>query len=202
MKQLLKLIKYVRINAEQIMFNLIIRRTFRKNITIISSNCIGTRLYQSARKEYTSPTVNLWINPTDFIKFTENLNFYLNENLTEFTDPEKNYPCAKLADIRIYFQHYKSFEDAKEKWEERKRRICMDNILVIFTDRDEATIQDIKRIAKQKNSIIFCSSDKKIYLESFPNIVFIDSSNKEVGDLYTNYHQMLYCFPFKKVFKI
>lgn len=199
MRQILKAIKYIVIKIEKILFDLILQSFFKKKITIISSNCIGTRLYQSAKKEYTSPTINLWINPTDFIKFTEQLDFYLKQDLKEFHDPQKNYPCGKLADITIYFQHYTCFDEAKFKWEQRKERICIDNILIIFTDRDGATINDIKRIAKQKNVIIFCSSDKKKYLKSESNIVFINGAGGEVGDLYSNYHQMLYNFPFRKV---
>ncbi|AVY98479.1 exopolysaccharide biosynthesis protein [Lelliottia sp. WB101] len=202
MKQLLKLVKNIVIKLEKIMFNILLRFFVNKDITIISSNCIGTRVYQSAKKQYKSPTINLWINPSDFIKLTEQLDFYLNQELTEFKDTEKKYPCGKLADITIFFQHYSSFNEAKDKWEQRKKRARTDNYLTIFTDRDGATIQDIKRVAKQKNAIIFCSSDKKQLLESIPNVVFIKTSDRQVGDLYSNYHKLLYRFPFMKVSKI
>ncbi|KZP67943.1 DUF1919 domain-containing protein [Enterobacter cloacae subsp. dissolvens] len=202
MKELSKVIKFLVIKIEKTIFNLVLRFVFKKDITIISSNCIGTRIYQSAKKKYTSPTINLWFKPADFIKFTEQLDFYLEQELIEYSDPGINYPCGKLCDVIIFFQHYMTFDEAKIKWQERTKRACTNNPLIIFTDRDGATIQDIKRIAKQKNVIVFCSSDKKQYLESVPNIVFIDGSESQVGDLYSNYHQMLYRFPFKKVSKL
>lgn len=202
MKQLSKVISFISIKIKKSIFNLVLSFVFKKDITIISSNCIGTRIYQSAKKKYRSPTINLWFNPADFIKFTEHLDFYLQQELLEYSDPEKNYPCGKLHDVTIFFQHYRTFDEAKSKWQERTKRTCTDNFLIIFTDRDGASIDDLKTIAKHKNSIVFCSSDKREYLKSVPNIVFIDDSESQVGDLYSNYHQMLYRFPFKKVFKL
>ncbi|MCU3986595.1 DUF1919 domain-containing protein [Enterobacter mori] len=201
MKKLLRIFEYIIIKIEQKIFNLILQKRFKKEMTIISSNCVGTRIYQSAKKEYKSPTINLWFNPKDFIKFTEHLQFYLNQDLTEYSDPKKDYPCGKLADLTIFFQHYSNFEEAKNKWEKRKKRILFDNILTIFTDRDGATVNDIKRIAKQKNVIIFCSFDKRQYFKSESNIIFVNGSIGQVGDLYSNYHKMLYNFPFREVFK-
>jgi uncharacterized protein (DUF1919 family) len=199
MKQLSKIIKLIAIKLEKKIFNFVLPLVFKRDITIISSNCIGTRIYQSAKKRYSSPTINLWMKPADFIKFTERLDFYLEQELIEYSDPQKNYPCGKLCDIKLFFQHYRTFDEAKSKWQERTKRTCTDNFLIIFTDRDGATIQDIKRIAEQKNAIVFCSSNKREYLKSVPNIVFIDGSEDQVGDLYSNYHQLLYRFPFKKV---
>ena len=37
-----------------------------------------------------------------------------------------------LTPIKIYFQHYDSFAEAKTKWEERERRINYENICMIF----------------------------------------------------------------------
>jgi uncharacterized protein (DUF1919 family) len=42
-------------------------------------------------------------------------------------------------DIIIYFVHYKTFEEAKTKWEERIKRINFDNLFFIMADRDECT---------------------------------------------------------------
>ena len=42
---------------------------------------------------------------------------------------KSKYPIAKLNDIKIYFNHYPSFEIAKSRWDERKTRINYDNLL-------------------------------------------------------------------------
>ena len=46
------------------------------------------------------------------------------------------YPVGHLDDVEIRFVHYKSFEEAKKKWEERSKRINWNKIIVMATDRD------------------------------------------------------------------
>jgi uncharacterized protein (DUF1919 family) len=52
MKQLSKVISFISIKIKKSIFNLVLSFVFKKDITIISSNCIGTRIYQSAKKKY------------------------------------------------------------------------------------------------------------------------------------------------------
>lgn len=46
-----------------------------------------------------------------------------------------DYPVGSLTyrqkKIHVYFMHYNTFEQAKRKWEERKRRVDFDNIYII-----------------------------------------------------------------------
>ena len=37
--------------------------------------------------------------------------------------------------INLYFKHYKTFDEAVNKWNERKSRIVWDNIFIMMTDR-------------------------------------------------------------------
>lgn len=50
-----------------------------------------------------------------------------------------------LADIEIRFNHYKTFEEAVEKWEERKRRINWDNLYVMAIDGDNCSEESLQR---------------------------------------------------------
>ena len=52
---------------------------------------------------------------------------------------DRPYPVGTLGDITIYFMHYKSFEEAKAKWEERTTRINFDNLFFIMSEREGCT---------------------------------------------------------------
>ena len=73
--------------------------------------------------KFNTPTVNLFLKPKDFNKFLLNFDKYINMDLEEEKVEDLKYPIGKLGDIKIYFQHYKSFEEAKVKWDERKKRV-------------------------------------------------------------------------------
>ena len=51
-----------------------------------------------------------------------------------------------LDDIEIHFNHYISFEEAKNKWDERKRRINYDNIYIVMYDRGGLSYYDLKSL--------------------------------------------------------
>ncbi|EDU61610.1 DUF1919 domain-containing protein [Providencia stuartii] len=164
------------------------------NVTIISSNCIGTRIYQSTRSMYLSPTINLWISPSDFIKLSYRIKYYMSLDLTECVDNSVDYPKGNLGDITINFQHYNSFLEAKTKWNLRKKRIDYNNILILFTDRDGATNMELEAIANHPHyrTIVFCHESKKKYFEKKHNVIFLKSKNNFVNDLYTNYDELLF----------
>lgn len=105
------------------------------DFTILSNTCIGGVISHDLGLRFLSPTVNLYIRPEEFVRFLENLEYYLSLELVETEHPAK-YPVAKLGDITLYLKHYNTFAEAKEKWEERKKRINYHNLYVMMTDRD------------------------------------------------------------------
>ena len=90
--------------------------------SIISSNCIGGIIYHRLGKQFLSPTINLFFNQKEFIKFAQNLRYYINLPL-EFIKSDFDFPVAKIDDITLYFLHYSNNDEAKEAWERRKTRI-------------------------------------------------------------------------------
>ena len=120
------------------------RKKLKNNPSIITNHCIGGIISHDLGLKFLSPTVNLKILPYDFIKFIQNLDRYLNADLIEI-ESEFPYPVAKLEDITIYFVHYKTFEEAVNKWNERKKRIDFNNIRVIMTARDGASYETLKK---------------------------------------------------------
>lgn len=115
------------------------------DVTLIASNCNGCCILHDLGLKFNSPFVNLWIEPSDFIKLCENLKDYLQYDLVFITPAEKEitYPVALLKDIKLYFQHYSSEEEAALAWNRRKGRINFDNLYFLFTDRDGCTKQNL-----------------------------------------------------------
>ncbi len=155
-----------------------------KNFTIISSNCIGGIISNELNQKFMSPTINLFFYPKDFIKFINNIEFYLCKELNVKVQDEFNYPIGILHDIEIHFMHYESFNQAKEKWEQRAKRVNFNNIFIIMTDRDNCTEEIIEEFEKVpiKNKIIFTN---KAY-EQFDSTFYIKGFEKEksVGHLF------------------
>jgi uncharacterized protein (DUF1919 family) len=50
---------------------------------------------------------------------------------------------GRLANVRVLFLHYGSFNEALEKWERRKQRISFSNLLLVHTDRGGATPENL-----------------------------------------------------------
>lgn len=132
-------------------------KLINKNPTIIASNCNGAFLMHDLGLKFRTPTVNLYFLPKHFIKLVENLDYYISLELEKFQDNNLDYPVGKLDDVIIYFMHYKSFEEAKQKWNERKKRIDKSNIYIMMTDRDGCTYEDMKAfdMISYKNKVIF-----------------------------------------------
>ena len=117
------------INKKIIMPRLIKQRSKiieNKDISIISSNCIGGILSHDYGLKFNSPTVNLSFSALDFIKFIEKLEHYLDSELTLYKYHESGYPICNLDDIKINFVHYNSIDECVIKWNQRKERINFD----------------------------------------------------------------------------
>ena len=67
----------------------------------------------------------------------------MSEELIEDKSTGMDYPVGSLGNgdrkIRIYFLHYDSFVQAKEKWDQRKARIHWDNLYFIMTDGNKCS---------------------------------------------------------------
>lgn len=107
------------------------------NFSIIASDCFGSFAYHNLKERFNSPTINLFISTDDFICFVKNLREYLASELKEIKDDTKQYPVGEITysgkAVRIDFMHYHSFEEAKEKWNERKQRVNYANIFIVQT---------------------------------------------------------------------
>lgn len=113
-------------------------------VTIIANNCIGGYIYHWLHLRFDSPTINLFILPSDYIRMLSDFDKFFDPDaiITEVL-MDKPYPVADIYGCKIYFMHYKCFAEAVEKWRERCARINRAALCIIMTDRDGCTIDDM-----------------------------------------------------------
>ena len=93
-----------------------------------------------------------------------------------------NFPVGKLDDLTIYFQHYKDFNSAESKWEERKVRINYNNLFFILIDTfcDVDTVKDFFTIP-YKNKI-FLTGNKELLINDNCILIINDNQSWFKGD--------------------
>ena len=92
----------------------------------------------------------MFIKPSDFLLLVNNLHDFMQivPTINAVESDKNGFPVmmlsCKLGSINLYCMHYSSFDEAKSKWEERKTRINYNHLLVIMTDRDGFSEEDLK----------------------------------------------------------
>ena len=95
---------------------------------IISNNCWGYHYYKSNEIPYPTPFIGLFLYIPDYIKLLENFESYMETEL-KFVKRSKwpvkldNYPIGIINDAEIHFLHYKTEQEAREKWNRRLSRM-------------------------------------------------------------------------------
>ncbi|MFA5283698.1 MAG: DUF1919 domain-containing protein [Bacilli bacterium] len=174
-------------------------KRYRKELTnndfsIICNTCIGGTIYHLLGMKFLSPTIDLYIEPSKFVKFCNDLDRYLSLDLLDISTPKFNYPVGCLGDVEIYFMHYKSFDAAKQKWYSRLKRINTNNLFVMMTDRitvisdnpkrcEDSIIYDFDRLAF-KNKVCFTS---KVFDEYKSAYYMAEYSENGVVGIITEY---------------
>ena len=110
-------------------------RLQESELSIFTMNCFGGLLSHTLGLPFRSPFVNMFFREQDYLRFLHEPRIYIKEQLTfkeTLYDPnlKKNYPCVALRDINIHMNHYRDFEAALIKWNERKQKINWDNLFV------------------------------------------------------------------------
>ena len=120
------------------------RRLQRSRLSIFSRNCFGSLLSNKLALQFRSPFVNLSLSDEDFIRFMRHPRVYMEEDLIfaskEYSDWEgfdvATFTCGNVS---ILMNHYRDFDEAVAKWNERKTRINWYNLFVVsFTDSPES----------------------------------------------------------------
>lgn len=169
-----------------------------KSFTIISNNCWGGIIYDKFSLPYNTPTIGLWIPPRDYCKFLANLNYYLKQSVVQISYQDShvyellkkrkeegrynfnldNLIIGRIVDVDIIFLHYNSFNDAKNKWEKRCKRVNFKNMLIKFNDQNECTYEDYKDFSKLDfEHKLFFTANKQWCNNSFD--VFVQMFEKD-----------------------
>ena len=162
----------------------------QKNFSVVSSNCNGGVLCSDLGVGFNSPTVNAWFYPDEYLRMVSNLREYMAYDLIEVSDDTVPYPVGELnGDVRIYFQHYHSFEEAKAAWDRRKARMNYDNVFLMFTDRNGCTDDQLKRFDSlpYKNKIAFTCKPHPELKSCVWCEEFIDQDEVPILTLYRNW---------------
>lgn len=154
-----QLIKYPYIESQTPYLN--------KDFVIISNNCWGAEIYKKANKEFNTPFIGLYIYAQDYIRLLENFDQLIKSPIN-FTGKSKwlesaiSYPIGLLdQNIEIHFLHYKTEEEARQKWNRRVSRLIenldYDKFFFRICDRDGANEEIIHQFHKlnYKNKISF-----------------------------------------------
>lgn len=158
-------------------------RNKKDKISIICANCVGGIIYHNLGLKFYSPTVNLTIINTSFIKFLLNQNYYFSKEPVEVRN--LIFPAARIDDIEMIFNHSANFEDGKRKWEDRKKRIIENEKYVIVFDY-LLTDENIKSLANVKCKKLVCFTAKKYpypYCVHLPNYTEFTDGHLHVGNM-------------------
>lgn len=113
------------------------------DVTILANTCVGGQMYHDLGLQFLSPTINVLFGNRGMIDFVKHLDEYADADLSDTGKTVPN-PGGKpflvgllrkdgLPDVEVIFGHYRSFEEAKEKWFERYPRINHDKIFLVIT---------------------------------------------------------------------
>lgn len=139
-----------------------------KDFSIISNNCWAGYVYRRYGIPYLTPTVGLYFFAEDYVKFCNDLKAYIElplefipytasryRDIIEKLD-QQNVPIARLGDVEIIFLHYKTEEEAREKWERRARRINYDNLIFKFSMMNCCTEEHLRAFDALECDKKFC----------------------------------------------
>lgn len=126
-------------------------RNHNHDFSLITNDCVGGVICHDLGEQFRSPTVNLWISNDQFLQFAQNLKYYLSCEMLETPDDSKPYPVGTIVPkddkhipVKVYFEHYPTFEAGYAKWKERSTRVNYDRLYFIWHFFDEGKTENLK----------------------------------------------------------
>ena len=120
------------------------KKLVNHDFSIICSDCTAGCVCKDLKEQMRSPTRNFYFNADGYIKFCQDLEYYLSQPLTEDKNPpDTEYLTAMCGDVRLFLVHYDSVKQAQEEWERRKGRVNLDNLFFLMNDRNFCTEEHI-----------------------------------------------------------
>lgn len=172
------------------------------DFSIISNNCWAGHVYRYFGVNYKTPTVGVYLFAPDYLKFVKDLKKYINTDLQFISYEQSKYkdeivkrhqekvPIGLLEDIEIMFLHYKTEDEARQKWNRRKTRINWDNLFFKITEMNLCTPDILKEFDElpYEKKVTFVTRDYGLKSQ----ILFKESEGmKEVNNDTTNFKKYI-----------
>lgn len=165
----------------------------KKEISILCNNCTGGFILHDLGLRFDSPTINMFFHGLDFFDFVEHFEHYITQSLVQIPNPNydpdaPDYPVAILSggglhkNIELHFLHYRSFEEANEKWEKRKARLHKDSLYLIWTFMGMEPNEEQYIRAQNlpvKNKVIFVNHP--VDKDRYPDFFYIKGFENQIG---------------------
>ena len=132
------------------------RKIKNKTITIISDNCLAGFFCNDMGIDFYTPFLNGSFTPSDYIKLLKNWDYYMAKPLEFIKDSNQTCPIAQIGDIRYRFTHYKTEKQARAIWSIGKKRMNLDNMFFILTEKQFCTEEVMREFDSlpYKNKVI------------------------------------------------
>lgn len=146
------------------------------SISIISNNCLAGTIYHDYGMEFKSPIINCYVSWLEYPRFIKRMKEYVFVELEEVKDSDRKFPVGRLSldneYIDIYFNHSKTFKEAKEMWNRRRDRINYDNILLLIDTfghpMPKEYVEEVKEISKTYRTICLYSIKNNGVIDGYP----------------------------------
>ncbi|MGM0122855.1 hypothetical protein IGI37_000221 [Enterococcus sp. AZ194] len=156
------------------------RKLVHQDFTILSNNCWGGRISKGFGLPYNSPTVGLSIMSEDYILFLKHLEGFLKSDVffvdvahskwKDYYEETKRFETLSYPTGQIFFEehcveiafiNYQTEEEAREKWNRRKKRVNFSKLLIKISEQNdfsEKVLKDFQQL-DYPNKICFVCSD-------------------------------------------
>ncbi len=128
-------------------------RIKNSNISILSDSCFAGYLYHKFGMQFTSPTINMFADNENYLRFLKDIKGHFNESMVEVDAPVEHpywgkyaYPRGLVGDSEWVFNHDASFETAAERWKRGVERFNFDNYLVIMSLMSESAANEFDQL--------------------------------------------------------
>lgn len=133
------------------------RQLQRSRLSIFSLNCFGGIISNHFGLPFLSPIVNMFFDEKEYIRFLRSPRVYIEEKIflsgTGYENNLKfNYPIYTLGNISLHMNHYRNFDEAVVKWNERKQRINWYNLFVTMYTEDKEILEQFDELPHCKKA--------------------------------------------------
>lgn len=145
----------------------------KAKVSILCNSCIGGRVYKKMALEALSPIKNMYCLGDEFVKFCNNIEYYISKELRPYVKDdissgtiglEDFWQKGKLDDITWTFNHNVYAQDAINRWNRYIKRVNLGNIAVIMIISNDEELKLFRTIKYEKKLGIYFkkTDDKKV----------------------------------------